>query len=172
VPLARVAVYSALLAPSILFSLGPVLGAALGAGLGVAAFSLRRSERGEPLPLPESRNPAELGTALRFGALYAVVLLVSSWLSDLAGERGLYAAALTTGMVDIDPITLSALNFSIEGRLPAHSAVGAIGLAYLANVAFKLSVLLWFNPRLALRAFWPLAATIGAGALVFFATLP
>jgi hypothetical protein len=31
-------------------------------------------------------------------------------------------------------------------------------------------VLLWFNPRLALRAFWPLAATIGAGTTVFFAT--
>jgi uncharacterized membrane protein (DUF4010 family) len=170
VPLARVAVYSALLAPSILFSLGPVLGAALAAGLGVAALSLRRGEHGERLPLPQSRNPAELGTALRFGALYAVVLLVSAWLSDLAGERGLYAAALATGMVDIDPITLSALNFSSEGRLPAHSAVGAIGLAYLANVAFKLSVLLWFNPRLALRAFWPLAATIGAGTAVFFAT--
>ena len=94
--------------------------------------------------------------------------LLSAWLSDLAGERGLYAAALSSGLVDIDAITLSTLNFWGEGRLPAQSAVAAIGLAYVANVVFKLSVLLWFNRRLALRAFWPLAATIGAGAAVHF----
>jgi uncharacterized membrane protein (DUF4010 family) len=145
-----------------------VLAAALGAGLAVAAFFMRRSAPREQPPIPQSGNPAEVGTALRFGALYAVVLLLSAWLSDLAGERGLYAAALSSGLVDIDAITLSTLNFWGEGRLPAQSAVAAIGLAYVANVVFKLSVLLWFNRRLALRAFWPLAATIGAGAAVHF----
>jgi len=164
VPLARIAVFADLLAPALLAGLVPVLGAALAAGLVVAAFFLRRTAAGEPPPLPRSRNPAELGTALRFGALYAVVLVVSAWLSDLAGERGLYAAALASGLVDIDPITLSSLNLAAEGRLPAANAVAAIGLAYAANVAFKLSVLVWFNRRLALRAFWPLAATLGAGA--------
>jgi len=170
VPLARVALFAAVLAPAILLSLAPVLGAALAAGLGVAALFMRRPADAARAPLPESRNPAELGTALRFGALYAVVLLLSAWLSDVAGERGLYAAALSSGLVDIDPITLSALNLSAEGTLGAKSTVATIGLAYLANVAFKLSVLLWFNRRLALRAFWPLAATIGAGTAAFFVT--
>ena len=169
VPLARVAVFAAVLAPRILYALAPVLGAALAAGVAVAAFAIRRTEKDHAAALPESRNPAELGTALRFGALYAVVLLASAWLSDLAGERGLYAAALTSGLADIDAITLSTLNLFGEGRLPASSAVAAIGLAYVANVAFKLSVLLWFNRRVALRAFWPLAASIGAGALAYFA---
>jgi uncharacterized membrane protein (DUF4010 family) len=168
VPLARVAVFAALLAPGILPSLAPVLGAALGAGLGVAAFLMRRGAAGEAPPIPQSRNPAELGTALRFGALYAVVLLLSAWLSDLAGERGLYAAALSSGLVDIDPMTLSTLNRFAEARLAAPGAVAAIGLAYLANVAFKLGVLWWFNRRLALRVFWPLAATLGAGAAAYF----
>jgi uncharacterized membrane protein (DUF4010 family) len=167
VPLARIAVFAAVLAPALLAGLAPVLGAALAAGLGVAAFFMRRTAADAAPPLPSSRNPAELGTALRFGALYAVVLLASAWLSDLAGERGLYAAALASGLVDIDPITLSSLNLSAEGRLPAASAIAAIGLAYAANVAFKLSVLVWFNRRLALRAFWPLAATLGAGAAAY-----
>jgi uncharacterized membrane protein (DUF4010 family) len=169
VPLGRVALFAAVLAPGLLADLAPVLGAALAAGLGVAAWDMRRTGT-EALPLPQSRNPAELGAALRFAALYAVVLLASAWLSDLAGDYGLYAAALSSGLVDIDPITLSALNLFADGRVAARSAVAAVGLAYLANVAFKLSVLLWFNRRLALRAFWPLAATIGAGTAALFAT--
>jgi uncharacterized membrane protein (DUF4010 family) len=170
VPLGRVALFAAVLAPGILPRLAPMLGAALAAGLAVAAFFMRRTAAGEVPPLPPSRNPAELGTALRFGALYAGVLVVSAWLSDLAGDYGLYAAALSSGLVDIDPITLSSLNLFADQRLAAVSAVAAIGLAYLANVVFKLSVLLWFNRRLALRAFWPLAATLGAGAAVLLAT--
>ena len=163
VPLARVAVLAALVAPGILPALGPVLAAALVAGLGVAAISMPRTGRSDA-PLPESRNPAELGTALRFAALYALVLLGAAWLSDVAGERGLYAAALSSGLADIDPINLSALNLFAQGRLPARNAVTAIALAYLSNVAFKLSVLVWFNRVLAWRVLWPLAATLGAGA--------
>jgi uncharacterized membrane protein (DUF4010 family) len=164
VPLGRIAVFAAVLAPGLLHALAPVLGAALAAGLGAAAFFMRRSAAGEAPPIPPSRNPAEMGTALRFGALYGVVLLASAWLSDALGDYGLFAAALSSGLVDIDPITLSSLNLFADGRLATRSTVTAIGLAYLANVTFKLSVLLWFNRRLALRAFWPLAATLGAGA--------
>jgi uncharacterized membrane protein (DUF4010 family) len=164
VPLGRVAVFAALLAPGILSTLAPMLGAALAAGLGVALFLMRGGSGVDGAPLPQSRNPAELGTALRFGVLYAVVVLVAAWLSDVAGHYGLYAAALSSGLVDIDPMTLSTLNLFARDGLPAHTAALTIGLAYTANVAFKLAVLLWFNRRLAWRAFWPLAATLGAGA--------
>jgi uncharacterized membrane protein (DUF4010 family) len=167
VPLARVALIAAVVAPAILPQLLPVLGAALAAGLAVAALFMRRLGSGDAA-VPESRNPAELGTALRFAALYALVLLLSAWLSDLAGERGLYAAALASGMVDIDPINLSALNFFAAGRIMPATAVATIGFAYLANVAFKMAVLLWFNRRLAARALWPLAATVAAGGAAYW----
>jgi uncharacterized membrane protein (DUF4010 family) len=168
VPLARVAVIAAVVAPAILAVLLPVLGAALAAGLAVAALFMRGAQGGDA-PLPESRNPAELGTALRFGAFYAVILVLAAWLSDVFGSRGLYAAALASGTVDIDPINLSALNLFGQGYLSAEIAVTAIALAYLANVLFKLSVLVWFNRRLAWRALWPLAATLAAGAVVLAA---
>jgi uncharacterized membrane protein (DUF4010 family) len=169
VPLARVGLLAALLAPALLRELLPVLGAALAAGVAATALSLRRLERGAAPPVAESRNPAELGTALRFAALYAAVLLLSAWLSDVAGSRGLYAAALATGMVDIDPIVLSALNLSSLGGIPARQAVTAVALAYAANVAFKLGVLFWFNRRLALRVAAPMAATVAAGAAALLA---
>jgi uncharacterized membrane protein (DUF4010 family) len=107
-----------------------------------------------------------MATALRFGAVYAIVLLAAAWLADVAGHRGLYAAALAAGTVDIDPIALSALNLFNAADLPARAAVAMVALAYFANVAFKLAILLWFNPRLAWRALWPLAATIAAGGAV------
>jgi uncharacterized membrane protein (DUF4010 family) len=165
VPVARIAVLAVAVAPGILPTLGPVLGAALAAGFGVAALTIPRDGRSDA-PFAESRNPAELGTALRFAALYAVVLLAAAWLSDVAGERGLYVAALTSGLGDIDAISLSALNLFGHERLPAENAVIAIGLAYLSNVAFKLAVLVWFNRFLAWRVLWPLAASVAAGAAV------
>jgi uncharacterized membrane protein (DUF4010 family) len=85
----------------------------------------------------------------------------------VAGHRGLYAAALAAGIVDIDPIVLSALNLFSAADLPARAAVAMIALAYFANVAFKLVILVWFNRRLAVRALWPLAATLCAGGAVF-----
>lgn len=165
VPLPRIAVLAAAAAPGMLPTLAPVLAAALVAGIAVVALTIPRDGRSDA-PVPESRNPAELGTALRFAALYALVLLAAAWLSDIAGNRGLYAAALSSGLVDIDAISLSAMNLFGQDRLQAQHAVIAIGLAYLANVAFKLSVLLWFNRVLAWRVLWPLAATVVAGAAV------
>ncbi|OGA57155.1 MAG: hypothetical protein A3G81_17625 [Betaproteobacteria bacterium RIFCSPLOWO2_12_FULL_65_14] len=171
VPIARIGVLAAVVAPGILPTLGPVLAAALVAGLGVAAISIPRDGRSDA-PVAESRNPAELGTALRFAALYAIVLLAAAWLSDVAGNRGLYAAALSSGLADIDAINLSAFHLFVHERLPAGSAVTVIGLAYVSNVAFKLGVLVWFNRVLAWRVLWPLAATVAAGAAVLLLWTP
>jgi len=113
--------------------------------------------------VPEVTNPAEFGTALRFALLYAIVLLAAAWLQHLAGSRGLYAASLASGLVDIDAITLSALNLFGAQRITAPDAALAIGLAFLANTAFKLGVLFWFDRRVARRALWPLAAALAAG---------
>ena len=167
VPLVRVALIAAVVAPALLGSLVPVLGASLAAGIVVTAFSLSLGGEGAP-PMPESRNPAELGTALRFAIFYAGVLFVSAWLSDLAGSRGLYATAFASGLADIDPIVLSSLNLFGNARLSADQAVAAIAVAYAANVAFKLGVLLWYDRRLAIRALWPLVSTVAGGAAAYF----
>jgi uncharacterized membrane protein (DUF4010 family) len=166
VPLARIALLAAVVAPALLARLAPLLGAALAAGTLAWAIGLRRAPAQPGGGAPEIHNPAEMGTALRFAAIYAVVLLVAAWLSDLAGPRGLYAAALASGLVDIDAITLTALNLFGEGRAEARVATLAVGLAYLANSAFKLGVLFWYHPRLARHTLWPLAAAVAAGGAV------
>ena len=167
VPLARVAVIAAVLAPALLPSLAPVLGAALAGGLAASAFSLRALQANGAPPVPASRNPAELATALRFAVLYAGVLFITAWLADVAGSRGVYLTAALSGLVDIDPIVLSALNFFGDGRLGAHPAVAAIALAYASNVAFKLGVVLWYDRSLAARTAVPLVATVACGAAAY-----
>ena len=167
VPLVRVALLAAVVAPALLGSLAPVLGAAFATGVAVTAFALRRTETGVAPPVPESRNPAELGTALRFSAFYGVVLFVSAWLTHSVGSRGLFATAVASGLVDIDPIVLSSLNLFGNARLPANQAVAAIAIAYAANVAFKLGVLVWYDRRLAMRVSWPLVATVAGGAVAY-----
>jgi uncharacterized membrane protein (DUF4010 family) len=163
VPLLRIAVVAAVVQPAMLRFLLPVLLVALAAGALVAGVPLWRATREAAAPVPELRNPAEIGTAVKFGAFYALVLLATAWLSDLAGSSGLYAAALASGVADIDAITLSSLNLYGESRIPAAQALVAIALAYGSNLVFKLGVLAWFNPALALRVLWPLAATAVAG---------
>ena len=169
VVLVRVAVLAAVVAPEILPRLTPVLGAALAAGLVAVALLLHRGAGGTQLALPPARNPAEIGMALRFGALYAVVLLAAAWLQDLFGGRGLYIATALSGLADVDPGVLSALNLFGGARISAGTAVAAIAIALAANMLFKLGILAWFGRRLALRALAPFGAALagGAAALAF-----
>jgi uncharacterized membrane protein (DUF4010 family) len=165
VPLARIVLLAGVLAPSLLGRLAPIAGAALVAGLAVTAVALRGCARRETAPAPESRNPAELGVALRFAAFYAGVLLAVAWLTDVAGSGGLYAAAAASGLMDIDPIVLSALSLYGGSRLGPVQALAAIAIAYAANVLFKLGIVAWHDRRLALRVAAPMAATVAGGAV-------
>jgi uncharacterized membrane protein (DUF4010 family) len=164
VVLVRVAVLAAVVAPAILARLLPVLGAALACGVAAVAFLLHRAVRGAQFALPPARNPAEIGMALRFGALYALVLLAAAWLQDLVGSRGLYIATALSGLADVDPGVLSALNLFDAGRAGAATAVFAIAIALAANTLFKLGLLGWYGRGLALRALAPFGAALAGGA--------
>jgi len=164
VALVRVGVLAAVVAPAILPRLLPVLGSALVAGLAVVAFLLVRAEGGTRLALPPARNPAEIGTALRFGAIYAAVLFAAAWLEDAIGSHGLYLATALSGVADVDPGVLSALNLFGAGRVEAGTAVAAIAIALAANILFKLGVLAWLGRGLFLRALAPFGAALAGGA--------
>ena len=90
----RLAIVSALVAPTLTLTLSIVLGAGLLAGLVVTAIGWRLITQQGELPTPEVTNPTELKTALTFGAIYAAVLVLSAWLQDVAGSKGLYLVAL------------------------------------------------------------------------------
>ncbi|WP_079434961.1 MgtC/SapB family protein [Zoogloea sp. LCSB751] len=103
----------------------------------VIAFDWRQLSSQNTLPIPETRNPTELRTAMGFGLLYAGVLVCAAWLSDIAGQGGLYLLAFASGLTDVDAITLSTLRLLNIGKLELMPSAIAILLAMLANLAFK-----------------------------------
>ena len=116
--------------------------AGLAAGFVALAWNWRSINAQADVPLPATRNPTELPTALGFGAIYAVVLFCAAWLSDIAGRGGLYVVALVSGLTDVDAISLSTLRLFSLGRLEPEPVIVAITLAMLANLAFKTTLAL------------------------------
>src|SRR3989339_528150 len=115
----------------------PVLAGGLLFGLMVALYNWRKMSHATELYVPETSNPAELHTAIGFGLLYVAVLLGSAWMADIAGNQGLYAVALGSGLTDVDAITLSSLRLFNLGQLSEQQTVTAITLAFISNLVFK-----------------------------------
>ncbi|MDD2915180.1 MAG: MgtC/SapB family protein [Gallionella sp.] len=143
----RLMVVSAMVSYGALPGLLPVLAGGLVFGLFVALYNWRKMDKATELYIPETSNPAELHTAIGFGLLFVVVLLVSAWMEDFAGSQGLYVVALVSGLTDVDAITLSSLRLFNLGQLSEHQTVTAIAIAFLANLAFKFGMVAFIGGK-------------------------
>lgn len=127
----RVAVLVALVNISLLPSLAvPLAGAFAGAILG--GLLVYRRGAGEPPTDIKVKNPFELGSAVRFGIVFAVILLATKAAKEYLGNRGLYLAALVAGGTDVDAISLSTAK-----QASGTPAVIAILIAVAANTIAK-----------------------------------
>lgn len=149
--------------PNLITTLWPILLGNVVAGGLVILFWWHTLRSGDPLPLPDVSNPTELKTAITFGAMYAIILMLASWLSDLAGTRGLYFASAFSGLTELDAIVLSTLRLFDGGKLEAVQAANAIGLAIISNLCFKTGLLAWVAGRSFLMRSLPGMLAIGVG---------
>jgi uncharacterized membrane protein (DUF4010 family) len=142
----RVLVEMAAVAPSYLIYMGPPIGAMLGvaAVVSLVAWLLGRDSKAEP---PEPENPAELKSALVFGALYAGVLLAVAFARDRFGTAGLYTVAAISGLTDVDAITLSTSRLVAGGGVDPSTGWRAILLAGLSNLVFKAGIVAALGSR-------------------------
>ncbi|MEW6514492.1 MAG: MgtC/SapB family protein [Pseudomonadota bacterium] len=159
----RLGIVAVVLAPSLFVPLASVLGIGLLLGLVVAIFRWRTLTAAGDLPLPEVKNPTEIRTALSFGLLYGVVLLLAAWLQDIAGSQGLYLVALASGLTDVDAITLSTLRLFNQQTLTAAPSVTAIALAVLSNLVFKSGLVIAIGGKILAKSVLPGLAAIGVG---------
>lgn len=165
VVLARIGVLMAVASPRALPELLPVLGAALALGFAATLLRWRGIKAGGATPMPEVKNPTEMRTALVFGAAYAVVLVLAAGLNDAFGAHGLYAVAAVSGLTDVDAITLSSARLFELEQLQSREVTVAVTIALLANVAFKLGIVMVVGgSRLARACGLPMLA-IGLGAV-------
>lgn len=150
----RVLVEIAVVAQPILGRMAPPIVILLAATILLCVALWWRTEKGD-LPSPPNDHPTELGPALLFGVLYAIVLLAVVAARHYFGDRGVYLAAGISGLTDMDAITLSTSRMSASGLLASSAAWRSIVLAILSNLAFK-AVLV------GLLGGWALARRVGA----------
>ncbi len=65
-------------------------------------------------------NPFDLGAALEFALIFAVILLGSKAASTYLGTAGTYAAGVVAGSTDVDAITLSMAKLATDGGALSH----------------------------------------------------
>lgn len=105
-------------------------------GLSVVLFYLiNKKSTSDEMPKPE--NPAQIKSALMFGAIYAIILLAVAFTEQKLGDNGLYIAAFVGGLANKDAITLS-LSQSIGGGLDTNFGWRLIVVASLSNFLFKI----------------------------------
>jgi len=119
----------------------PMIATALvGAGYAVYLYLSERTETKEDVAFS---NPFELGLALKFGLLYAAVLLASRAAQIYLGDPGIYVSSVVGGFADADAITLSMAELSSgSGGLDPVTASQGVVLAALSNTAAKGGIVL------------------------------
>ncbi|ALS98526.1 hypothetical protein AT746_09795 [Lacimicrobium alkaliphilum] len=101
-----------------------------------AALLWRTRTLEQPASLTRLLNPLELKSAVFFGALLVVILLLGELMRELFGDTGIYALALVSGIADVDPINLTLSRMSL-GETQASVAVTGIVLAACSNSLVK-----------------------------------
>ncbi len=139
----RVAVEVAIVSPPLLHSLALPLAVMTLVGFGWALFLYWRGQHVETPDTAEIAllNPVELTTAVKFGLLFAGVLLGAKAANVYLGDKGVYLAGILAGMTDVDAITLSMANLVREGLDPSIGSRTIIfGMA--SNTVIKSSLAL------------------------------
>jgi uncharacterized membrane protein (DUF4010 family) len=109
------------------------------ASTGAAAWFGLRSRHGGEAPSVALRNPFSLWEAVKFGLLFAAVLLAVELGRRYLDDRALYGIAALAGTTDVDAITLSMADLSKSTLAPSVATV-AIVIAAISNTVVKCSM--------------------------------
>ena len=131
--LLRMTALVVLIAPSLLAPLGPPVAAAIGPLLACGAWAYWAAGR-EPRHALALSDPLELSLILRFAILLTAIMLLSKLYAN--GASGLFAVGGLSGLLDVDPVTLSMAQMTGKG-LAAAIAAGTILIAAASNALAK-----------------------------------
>jgi uncharacterized membrane protein (DUF4010 family) len=105
-------------------------------GVGISAFLWRRKGVGAAAKVP-LENPMELGRALKFGFLFAVIMIASKLAYQYFGAAGIYVASALAGLSELDAITVSVAHLAHDKVLTYSTANASILLASASNTLVK-----------------------------------
>ncbi|HAZ29988.1 TPA: MgtC/SapB family protein [Candidatus Acetothermia bacterium] len=161
---ARILVVVAVVNPDLLPRLAPPIVVAGVVGLLYTLVLLHAARRGEA-PALEVEAPFELGPALKFGLLYAGILVAARAAHVYLGDLGVYLSSVVAAVANVDAIALSLAELSRPGgAVDPVTAARAIVVAAMANTVVKGGLVLFLGGRGLRRAVVPgLLAMLAAG---------
>ncbi|MGD8624564.1 MAG: DUF4010 domain-containing protein [Anaerolineae bacterium] len=162
----RVVVEVAVLNRALLDIVWLPLAAAMAAGLVFCVYYYLAQRTAEESEV-KLANPFELGPAIKFGLLYAVILVIAKAAQFYFQDAGVYAASAVAGLTDVDAITLSMAELSgAQGSVSLPTAGRAVMLAAIANTLVKGGIALGAGSRGLRRALLPPLAAMLVTAIV------
>jgi len=137
-------------------------------GLAYSAF-LYFKQRGNEKGDINLKNPLDLRSAVRFGLLFTVVLLISRVAEFYFGEVGLMLSSMISGLTNATAVTLSVSELSRTGSINVDLATQALLLAIVANLISKGGIVLVGGDRRLRRVILPglILMLVTAGVLAF-----
>jgi uncharacterized membrane protein (DUF4010 family) len=125
----------------------------------------RKGRSKETAEVEASHNPFELGDAIKFGGLFAVVMFVASAAQAYFGDTGLYLAGALAGLTDVDAIALSMANLALQD--PDNSTVAArtVVIAVISNTMVKCGVVIWLGAASMRRTMIPITLALALSGL-------
>ena len=165
----RVLVEVAVLNQALLQALWLPMGAGMLAGVAfcIIYYFGQRTDQGSDVKLA---NPFELGPAIKFGILYAVILLAAKAAQFYFQDAGLYAASALAGLADVDAISLSMAELAgAEGGIVTSTAARAVVLAAISNTIVKGGIAISLGSESLRRALLPpfLVMLVTSGVVAF-----
>jgi uncharacterized membrane protein (DUF4010 family) len=135
--LVRVVILVAIVHAPLVRALAIPIAAASAVGILCAIYLYRRSGPSDATADDvKFKNPFELGLALKFGLLFAVILVISKAAQTYLGQGGVFLTSILAGTTDMDAITLSMCQMAKSGTA-ARTAAIAILLAGASNTIVK-----------------------------------
>jgi len=112
-------------------------------GLLIASIYMKQGVKHQNSAEYVDKNPLELGTAFLFAGLFAIMMMVTEYVTQHYGNHGLHLLSFAVGFTDIDPFILSLLT----GKYSVDTAqlVTAIMIAAGSNNLLKSVYALWFG---------------------------
>lgn len=146
------------------------LTAALVVSAAYCIYLYRIQSTGKQEEQDKFKNPFELGPALTFGLIYAVILLVANTARIYLGNTGIYLSSIASGLADVDAITLSLAELSRDAHdLDLQTASRGIVLAAVSNTLVKGGIVLGMGSMMLRKVILPgLLATLATAIGVVF----
>ncbi|WP_343290923.1 MgtC/SapB family protein [Vibrio harveyi] len=129
----------------------------------------RRSEVGKVEQSNKQTNPLALQSALFFGVVLAVIMLLSHALSDLFGNAGVLILSALSGITDVDAISLALGRHSTQ-TLSVETAALGILIAASVNTVVKMGMVVAIGDKALWRRVAPvMVGCVLSGAILFLA---